>query len=61
MQEAHRKAAEQHELAAREHRTAAECNENWNTERRSGIPNERWSTRITPTSSHTKAKPSQGR
>lgn len=27
MQEAHRKAAEQHELAARSHRTAAEHNE----------------------------------
>ena len=40
MQEAHRKAAEQHELAAREHRTAAECNEKlefraaiWHSER----------------------------
>jgi hypothetical protein len=40
MQEAHRKAAEQHELAAREHRTAAECNDKleyraaiWHSER----------------------------
>lgn len=40
MHEVHRKAAEQHELAAREHRTAAECNEKseftaaiWHSER----------------------------
>jgi hypothetical protein len=40
MQEAHRKAAEQHDLAAREHRTAAECNDKleyraaiWHSER----------------------------
>ncbi len=40
MHEAQREAAEQHELAAREHRTAAECNEklefraaSWHSER----------------------------
>ena len=40
MHDSHRKAAEQHELAAREHRTAAECNDKleyraaiWHSER----------------------------
>jgi len=50
MHEAHRKAAEQHELAAHAHRTTAEHNEKGITQRQSGIQNERWSTRITLTS-----------
>jgi hypothetical protein len=47
MHTAHRKAAEQHELAAQAHRSAAEHNEKGALPRRTGTRNERWSTQIT--------------
>jgi hypothetical protein len=61
MHEAHRKAAAHHQLAAQSHRTAAEHNEKGITQRQSGIPNARCSTRIKLTSLQRKPTRSQGR
>jgi hypothetical protein len=61
MNDAHRRAAEQHELAARAHRTAAEHNERGMTQGDAGIRNERWSTRITLTNWPRKPTPSRAR
>ena len=50
MHDLHRRAAEQHELAAHAHRTAAEHNEKGDNEAGTGMRSERLSTRIMRTS-----------
>jgi len=54
MHDAHLKAAEQHELAAHAHRTAAEHNEKVTTTGENGTPKEHLSTPITPINSQRK-------
>jgi hypothetical protein len=61
LHDAHRKAAEQHDLAAHAHRTAAEHNEKGKTSSETGICSGLWSTRITLTNWQEKRIPSQGR
>ena len=61
MHESHRRAAEQHELAATAHRMAAEYYEKGIPKWRSGIRNGPWSTRITLTGLQRKPTPSPAR
>ena len=57
----HRKAAEQHELAAHAHRTAAEHNEKGDDEGGTVMRNEHWSIQTALTNLQRKPTPSQGR
>lgn len=61
MHDAHRKAAEQHELAARAHRTAAEHNEKGDPDEGSWHSQQRLSTPNTLTTLQGKRTPSPGR
>lgn len=61
MNDTHREAAEQHELAANADRTAAEHNKNGEHSTAAGIQNGPWSTRIALTNLQEKPTMNQGR